>query len=530
MIQVLVVDDEVHCAEGVKSALDWKALGVTGVFTAYSMKQAQAVVQKENIDIVISDVEMPKGSGFELLRWLRDSHYELVVVMLTSYANFDYAKQAIEFHCMEYLLKPVSEDALLKTMRAAVSIVQEKRKNKESSRLAEYWNENERYLIRQFWREILDRKEMPDSETIARMARQRHIVYDEHNHYMPIVFKMHDRGGCRWNEELKYGLYDEVFEGESQTVLMYNTRLMLAIVSYALDFEAHIARLTANIKRFIRRQEEEQNVGISAYMGTFDEAGQVPVQYELLNKMALDNVAELIGVYNLHGVRNALTYERPDIEEWFQDFGQGDAGENLEHMAGKIDRYVDAAVVSRSMNKEILTRLLQDFMQVFYIVVNEKGIQAHRLFEDDTSGEMYEHATHSASEFKRFVRHLLKKALEYIHLVSDSDTVILRIKGYIRENLTKELSRELLAEEFFMSPDYISRIFRQKTGTKLMDYITDVRMKEARHLLGTTNLPIGEVAYASGYYNVAYFSRVFRIHNGETPAQYRQREKGYDGG
>ncbi len=117
MIQVLIVDDEVHCAEGVKSQVDWKMLGISGVFTAYSMKQAQAVMEKESIDIVISDVEMPKGSGFDLLRWLRDCKYQPVVIMLTSYANFDYARQAIEFHCMDYLLKPVSEEALLKTVK-----------------------------------------------------------------------------------------------------------------------------------------------------------------------------------------------------------------------------------------------------------------------------------------------------------------------------------------------------------------------------------------------------------------------------
>ena len=56
MIQVLIVDDEVHCAEGVKSAIDWKMIQVTGVFTAYSMKQAQAVMEAERIDIIISDV------------------------------------------------------------------------------------------------------------------------------------------------------------------------------------------------------------------------------------------------------------------------------------------------------------------------------------------------------------------------------------------------------------------------------------------------------------------------------------------
>lgn len=520
MIQVLIVDDEVHCAEGVKSQADWKMLGISGVFTAYSMKQAQAVLEKESIDIVISDVEMPKGSGFDLLRWLRDCKYQPVVIMLTSYANFDYARQAIEFHCMDYLLKPVSEEALLKTVKAAAAKVLENRKKDESIRLAEYWNENERYLIRQFWREILEQPELLGSDAIAAKARQRHITFDERNQYMPVIFKMHSRGNYGWTEQLKYRLYDEIFEGESQTVLMYNHSYMLAIVGYAGEFEKHFDRIFKNIKAFIKDLDAGGGAGVSAYMGSFEEAGQVTVQYERLTKMAADNVAERNGVYDINVAEGHFQYERPDIESWFKDFGGGD----VDSMVGHVERYIDSAILHHNMNKEILTRLLHDFMQVFYIAVNEKGVQAHLLFEDDLSSAMYERAVCSSADFKQLVRHLSKKALEYIRLVSDSDTVISRIKSYIKSNLTKELNRELLAKAFYMSPDYISRIFRQKTGVKLMDYITEARMKEARRLLRTTDIPIGEVAYASGYYNVAYFSKVFRIHNGETPAQYRGRQ------
>lgn len=519
MMQMLIVDDEVHCAEGVKSQADWKSLGITGVFTAYSMKQAQAVMEEKSIDIVISDVEMPKGSGFELLKWLRDCKYQPVTIMLTSYANFDYARQAIEFQCLDYLLKPVSKEALVKTVREAADKVMERRKNDECTRLAEYWNENERYLIRQFWREVLERQEWTDSETIAAKARQRHITFDERNKYMPVVFKMHGHGNQCWTEDLKSCLYEDVFDGKSQTVLMYNNRYMLAIVGYASDFKVHFNRIFDNIKAFIRQQDEEYFVGISSYMGDFEDAAKVIVQYERLCKMAADNVAEQIGVYKIDAIKRSLQYERPDIEQWFKDFGK----QSLDKIIDDVDHYVDYIVSQHNINKETLTRLLHDFMQVFYVAVNEKGIQAHLLFEDDLSGNMYVEAAYSAENFKKLVHYLLTKAADYIRMVSDSDTVIARIKNYIKENLTKELNREVLAETFYMSPDYLSRMFRQKTGIKLMDYVTQVRIKQAKYLLSTTDMPVGEVAYESGYYNVAYFSKVFRIHNGETPAQYRSR-------
>ncbi len=522
MIQLLIVDDDVHCAEGVKAEIDWDLLGITGVFTAYSMRQAIAIMEKEPIDIVLSDIEMPKGSGFDMLLGFKDRKYEPVVILLTSYANFSYAKSAIEFHCMSYLLKPVSGDDLIKTMREAVDQVREKRKKDENNRLAEYWNENERYLIRQFWREILERQEVLDSGAIAMKAKQRHITFDERNKYMPLVFKMHQQSDHQWSGELKRMLYRDVFGGEDQAVLMYNASVMLSIVGYADHLDARRENIAANAKIFIRDQREKYSIGISAYMGEFKEASQVAVQYEHLRKMAVDNVAEAEGIFDICCEKEEISYDRGDIESWFEDF----SNDSPKTISEKLDRYVDTMVLKKSINKKVLTQLLQDFMQMLYIVMNEKGIWAHRLFEDDVLGDFYEKSVYSAADFKAFIRHLLKKAARHMALIADSDTVIARIKSYIKKNLTGELDRDHLAEVFFLSPDYISRIFRQKTGIRLNDYITDVRMKEAKRLLETSDSPVGEVAFLSGYYNVAYFSRVFRIHNGETPMQYRNRQRG----
>ena len=72
MIGVLIVDDEVLCAEGVKCSTDWNALEVDQVYTAYSMKQAMKVLEEHEVDIILTDVEMPKGTGLDLLEWVRE--------------------------------------------------------------------------------------------------------------------------------------------------------------------------------------------------------------------------------------------------------------------------------------------------------------------------------------------------------------------------------------------------------------------------------------------------------------------------
>ena len=521
MVQLLIVDDEIHSADGVKQAIDWETIGVDAVFTAYSMAQAQKVMLNEDIHIIISDVEMPRGSGFDLLHWIIESSYNPVIIMLTSYATFDYAKKAIEFQCLDYLLKPVSAGALLEVAKRAVNVVLDERKKRFNDQLAQYWNANERHRVRHFWREIIEQKHFPDSREIMAQAKEQHIIFDERNLYLPILYKIHPSDdGISWvssAEELKLRLYTQVFNDEDQVVLVYNDLFILAIAGYCTDFAAYYDKFRSGSREFITKASQELKINISVYMGEFKESGAVAVQYVKLLKIDRDNVAERSGIYSCTEDSGKVRYERPDIEKWVKDFSDG----HYDATVAGIENYIDELARERRLNQDILTQFLQDFMQAFYIAVGAYEIQAHLLFEDETSVDLYQRACTSIKDFKLWIRHIVDKASSFIGIVSDTKSVILHIKRYIKNNLSEELNRNKIAGEACMSPDYVSRIFRQETGIQLTEYITNMRMEEARRLLISTSLPIGEIAYKVGYYNIAYFSRVFRIRNRRTPAEYR---------
>ena len=71
MINVLIVDDDMATVEVVRNTVHWEQLGVSSVDKAYNIEQAKKILLSKNIDLVISDVEMPMGSGLDLLRWFR---------------------------------------------------------------------------------------------------------------------------------------------------------------------------------------------------------------------------------------------------------------------------------------------------------------------------------------------------------------------------------------------------------------------------------------------------------------------------
>ena len=81
-----------------------------------------------------------------------------------------------------------------------------------------------------------------------------------------------------------------------------------------------------------------------------------------------------------------------------------------------------------------------------------------------------------------------------------------KVKTYIETHFKEEMTRESLASEVFMNPDYLSKLFKKNTGSSLMDYVTKVRIERAKELLERTVLPISEIAIETGYSNTAYFT------------------------
>ena len=102
------------------------------------------------------------------------------------------------------------------------------------------------------------------------------------------------------------------------------------------------------------------------------------------------------------------------------------------------------------------------------------------------------------------------------------ERTIVGLTRYLQAHLAEELSLSVLAEQFHLSPQYISQLFKSEIGVNFLAYLTNIRMEQAKKLLLTTSLSIADVAQQSGYGDYRVFTKVFRKSEGITPSQYRQ--------
>ena len=105
-MNLLIVDDQRAVVDSLEKEIDWKHLGIECLFTACSAREARLVMVNFDIDILLTDIEMPEESGLELFAWTRENYPDIVGIFLTSHADFEYAKKAIQLGGFNYILQP----------------------------------------------------------------------------------------------------------------------------------------------------------------------------------------------------------------------------------------------------------------------------------------------------------------------------------------------------------------------------------------------------------------------------------------
>ena len=527
-MKLLIVDDEIHSTEGLKHLLDYAALGIEEVLTANSVKQAREIFATSRVDILLTDVEMPRENGFDLLAWLQEQDLRPVTMILTSYADFQYAQQAVSFHVNDYLLKPVTTDALSKALTRAVTEAKRMNDAVLQDFYASYYEDTMHRNTAFFLQEVLRQPSMPSEEELFAKAAADRVRLIGGSHYLPILFALcgQDRN---WTGNRIETIRRDVFRSSRRLVSLLYDNDLLCIISGNDDPVQLREEMLRNTDAFLLTVPvpyKPENPNVSAFFGDPGTLYEALLQCRDLQTLRQRNVTETPKIFFLKdqaakpAAAPTQNYEQPDIDRWVS-YSLGGAPEKT---LDAVRHYLDLMTASGRLTKEMLNQLFHSFLQAFSSACTEKGLEMRLLFADDESLSLFREASTSTRAFRNWVCHMVNRTAVMLDELEDDATLVEAVRSYIKAHLAEDLSREQLTGAFYISQDYLSKLFHRETGMKLVEYITSVRIEEAARLLKTTDMPVGEVASAAGFSSSAYFSRVFRVHYGMSPNQFRGSE------
>lgn len=123
-MNILIVDDEYYIVQGITKIISESFTEFDCIYEAYSTEQAKRIIEKESIDILITDIEMPRENGLSLVSWIYSNAYPIICMILSGHQRFDYAQKALKLHCASYVLKPVDKMQLCDEIQHALDLLQ----------------------------------------------------------------------------------------------------------------------------------------------------------------------------------------------------------------------------------------------------------------------------------------------------------------------------------------------------------------------------------------------------------------------
>lgn len=233
-MKLLIVDDEVIAIEGIKGSVDFAKHGIIKVFSARSMSAAQEIIRQWGIDIVLCDIEMPGGSGLELIEWINREYPNIVTIILSCHSDFDFAKQAVNLSCLQYLLKPAVPEELDAALERAVEKVNQEAANLKYRKLGEGYlqsiagSDTEKADVMQVV-ECYIREHVDEELSVEKLAQ---IAYISPNYLTRCFKKKHGKTVVEYINDFRLGLAEEMLKNTSLTVTAISAKVGYANYSY----------------------------------------------------------------------------------------------------------------------------------------------------------------------------------------------------------------------------------------------------------------------------------------------------------
>lgn len=518
-MNLLLVDDEVYVVRTLQKKINWEELGINRVFTAFNVERAKEIFSQEEIDVLVTDIEMPRESGLSLIQWIKEQERECQIICLTCHAEFQYAQEALHYGVMEYVVKPIDFLQLSRIIRRAALQQEEEKKKKRQESWGTLWESNKQQIEAAFWKDVLTGNAGENLDTIRRQAERAQAEFDESEQYLLVLLavrKISDREKD-WQEAgelmkfVLYNIFRETFWQETDKVKAGWSDLIMWVILPAEETEG----LRENLENFIHIARKLAGTGVTAYVGTPCFVEELHGIYKELLKRDKDNVSVLQGIVENRQELLEEEEQKKIFRELMNTFHK-ENWEQMEILSGKV--WPDGSTIRK---KDFFLEL-EELHYELYRLLKEKNT-APEVFWTEELAESSRKAYQSVEQCRKWILAVSNRMKELGRNQGEENDTVVWIKKFVEQNLENRISREMIAEQLYFSTDYISRIFKKETGKALSEYIMLQKIERARVLLEEGKDNIGDIAIKLGYNNFSYFSEIFRRITGYLPSDYRRK-------
>lgn len=516
MYRILIADDEAIIREGIKYLFDYEALGFTICAEAANGDQAYERILALLPDVALMDIRMPGMSGLEVIKNARDRGYTGRVVIISSYTDFKFAQEAIRCGVHSYITKPIDEEEL----EAILTQIRN-----ELDREQQAQNTSEHYLHKAH--DSIIRDILLGQAELAQLNRE--DLYLNAGSYQVILTE-----SCPGTGEDIIGPIARQLQISDPCSAGCNLIRLDGYDVFLLKGDTAIRRFHDFLdrRRFGNRPKEHNPadslfITYGAQVSTLEEAADSYRQALLLQQRRFfcDQDQHILGWEDLPAFKNVAPV----------------VGDLL------VKNYASTLLdCIHSFNRRMMAQTLKELQELLFN--SSDSIESIKLFLTDLYLQVKEqmHHLYPGNEIPFFANAAIIQAIsqaEYLYEIilfftqrfevfmsatgtSTRDSVLDDILHYIHHNYASNITLENIAPLFGYNRSYLGKIFSKKMGQTFNSYVDHVRIERSKELLLKDEAKVYSIAERVGYKNVDYFHIKFKKYVGQSPAEFRKKNRG----
>lgn len=543
MLKIFLAEDEVVVRETIKRMIPWEELGFELVGEAADGEMALPLLIRQQPDLLITDIKMPFMDGLTLARLAKKEIPGLKVVILSGYDDFNYAKQAIGIGVEDYLLKPITKNALIERLSEIRSRYEHEKTQKEYyEKFQREMQAYEKNSSRDFF-EALVGGSMDMMEVYKRAEKLGLDIVAEA--YNVLIFTMNcdeDFSGQRdeyssWEAE-SLELLENFFAGHSSAMLFRSN-----IFSYGVLLKGQRETIEENtracvdeIRKILSRQDGRREWFLAVGQSV-ERLSQIQKSYHTASRAFSQRY-----LYD----ENILYYDEMETMEY--PGGQAETEDNA--YLQKVDvNALNPAILQKFLSnglQEETENFVKDYFYAIgqepmeslvfrnYVILNVRfsvisfikglGCDTNEMESADTEEVLAESGKNMESAIA-YAKKMISQAIEIRDQNSGNKnrSILKTAVDFIDSHyMDEEISLNTVANVANVSSNHFSALFSQNMGQTFIEYLTTLRMNKAKELLRCTGMRSSEIAGEIGYKDAHYFSYLFKKTQGMTPSDYRK--------
>lgn len=505
MYRIIIADDEPIMHKALMALVDWKALDCEIVGAYYDGQAVVDHLQAEKPDIIISDIRMPRQSGIEIAQHISENALPIKVILLTAYADFSYAQQAIRYGVTEYVTKTGAITGIVEAVNRCIENI-----TRENAAI-----EPPSERITGFLKAIMDRS-LHDLEKIDEKAALYKVAFSNATLLrMDVCGKRDSTVEQAFTEGLAELLQAVFSEATLHFIPVGKTSCFLLLCNVSGNIQARCNQVTTAYDNLVGHR---LYIGISEPLCALSELPFALGQAEKALAQRFFDADTMVYCYRIQVDDSQKTSVLSTLSEQLE--AAVSVGNETQAQA-LVTRFLDCQKDMHSVkNVKTEALLVMKRLENTVRLYGEQEAIANMERTDDI--ETFSFFFEYAAYLQRFVSSCCRIVAASL---KQGGSLIANTKRYIDDNYCRQLSLAEIASAVGANPSYLSRLYKEKSGITITDAVNRKKIARAQALLDAGGMKVYEIAAQIGIDDTTYFSHLFRKYTGVSPRTYQENRR-----